>query len=319
MRPRLEPGAWRRNSDSAGPVRKSRVGQGAETPNPTYRHRSSLLTGPAESKFCRHVLGSSTSHNAKLAVGHCRIGIASRNAAITISIMKDVSLFRRRDLPHWDEPGASYFVTSCLADSIPAQGLLEINNFRSELPKRVRPNTVDPKEWERILWKQLFVRVEHWLDLSPGSRWLDRAELAIEVANALLHFAGDRCDVWSFVVMPSHFHWVFCPRPEWVESLRPTSPPRSPRQRLVQSVKLYSAGKCNRILNRIGKPFWQDEAYDHWTRSLEELERIITYVEWNPVKARLVEDPADWKYSSAWLRRELNLKPGEPIPHYKFR
>ena len=35
------------------------------------------------------------------------------------SIMQ--SLFRRRRLPHWDIPDATYFITGCLADSIPAE------------------------------------------------------------------------------------------------------------------------------------------------------------------------------------------------------
>lgn len=34
--------------------------------------------------------------------------------------------FRRRHLPHWDMPGATYFITSCLDSSIPAEGLLDI-------------------------------------------------------------------------------------------------------------------------------------------------------------------------------------------------
>jgi hypothetical protein len=33
---------------------------------------------------------------------------------------------RVRHLPHWDVPGATYFVTTCLAGSIPAQGFLDL-------------------------------------------------------------------------------------------------------------------------------------------------------------------------------------------------
>jgi len=29
-------------------------------------------------------------------------------------------MFRRRHLPHWDYPGATYFITACLDGSIPA-------------------------------------------------------------------------------------------------------------------------------------------------------------------------------------------------------
>jgi hypothetical protein len=44
-----------------------------------------------------------------------------------------VELFRRRHLPHWDVPGAAYFVTGCLEGSIPAQGVLDIQQYRANL------------------------------------------------------------------------------------------------------------------------------------------------------------------------------------------
>ena len=46
-------------------------------------------------------------------------------------------------------------------------------------------------------------------------------------------------------------------------------------------------------------PFWQRESYDHWVHDLDELERIIAYVEANPVKAGLIKAPEDWPFSSA--------------------
>jgi len=47
---------------------------------------------------------------------------------------------------------------------------------------------------------------------------------------------------------------------------------------------------ANQILGRTGKPFRQDESFDHWVRSGEQLQELIAYVEGNPVKASLVED-----------------------------
>jgi len=62
---------------------------------------------------------------------------------------------------------------------------------------------------------------------------------------------------------------------------------------------------ANRILGRAGTPFWQDESFDHWVRSAEELQDLIAYVENNPVKAGLVETAEEWKWSSAgWMAEE---------------
>jgi putative transposase len=46
-------------------------------------------------------------------------------------------------------------------------------------------------------------------------------------------------------------------------------------------------------------PFWQDEFFDHWIRDQQDFERIVQYVEWNPVAAGLVECAEQWPWSSA--------------------
>jgi hypothetical protein len=45
--------------------------------------------------------------------------------------------------------------------------------------------------------------------------------------------------------------------------------------------------------------FWQDESFDHWIRSDAQFERIRMYIEQNPVKAGLVRNAEQWKWSSA--------------------
>ena len=69
--------------------------------------------------------------------------------------------------------------------------------------------------------------------------------------------------------------------------------------RVTQWIKGASAREANRILNRAGCPFWQDESFDHWCRNEAEFARIKQYIEWNPVKAGLVKRPDDWPWSSA--------------------
>ena len=64
----------------------------------------------------------------------------------------------------------------------------------------------------------------------------------------------------------------------------------------MQSIKRISAGDCNKVLGRKGK-FWQEESYDRWVRNDRELYFVIRYVLLNPVKAGLVENWNDWKYT----------------------
>jgi len=227
--------------------------------------------------------------------------------------MSSIDTFRRRHLPHWDVPGATFFVTACLDGSIPAQGFLDIRNYEDELERRPRPAGMSESDWALRRWKLVFGRTEQWLDEKPAVRHLADAELAGVVANALLFFAGTRYDVLAFVVMPSHFHWVFRPLESWVQGLEPETPERTPRERIMHSIKRFTGRECNQRLGVQGA-FWQPESYDHWVRDEDELERIINYIEHNPVKAGLCSDAKQWLFSSARHRETLGLPFGTPLP-----
>jgi type I restriction enzyme R subunit len=231
-------------------------------------------------------------------------------------------LFRRRRLPHWDVDDGTYFVTACLAGSMPAHGLVRLQQYRENLESRSRPIGTTATDWELQKHKLLFAQFDYIIDSQPAVRHLANPDAADQVESALRHFAGERYDLLAFVVMPSHFHWVFRPRSEWVAQCTETSnghapddpvARRTPRQRIMQSVKGYSAYQCNRLLGLCGE-FWQDEAYDHVVRNDEELFRIIDYIENNPVRAGLCERRADWRWSSAVDRARLAIPYGHPLP-----
>lgn len=80
----------------------------------------------------------------------------------------------------------------------------------------------------------------------------------------------------------------------------------------MHSIKRHTARQCNRLLNREGR-FWQEESYDHCVRNEDELERIIYYVENNPVKAGLAASAALWQFSSACDRAASGILIGQPL------
>src|SRR5262245_49315980 len=178
--------------------------------------------------------------------------------------MRDKVVFRRRHLPHWDVPGAMYFVTTCLHGSIPAQGLLDVQGYRKELDAQQRPADVPKDEWQRRLDKLEFARVDEWLDLRPAARHLADSRLGRIVCNAIVHFAASRYDVFAYAVMPSHMHWIVRARADWVES-EVGKGDRTPREMIMHSLKRFTAQKCNEILAHEGV-FWQAESYDHCIR-----------------------------------------------------
>jgi hypothetical protein len=68
----------------------------------------------------------------------------------------------------------------------------------------------------------------------------------------------------------------------------------------LEDFKRWTGHRAAEILKQDGDRFWQREWFDHWSRSDEEDEKIIKYIQNNPVKARLVSNYIDWPYGS-WI------------------
>ena len=92
-------------------------------------------------------------------------------------------------------------------------------------------------------------------------------------------------DLHSYAVMANHVHILISP---WMRI-----------RAITREQKGLAANSSNRILQRTGERFWQDESFDHWVRSEAQFLRIKNYIEHNPVKAGLVLKPEDWPWSSA--------------------
>lgn len=91
-------------------------------------------------------------------------------------------------------PGAAFFLTTCLDGSIPAQGLLDIAQYRKQLEERPRPAGKSEQDWALEKWKLGFARMDQWLDTRPAVRHLSDPVLATIVMDGLHYFAGKRYD-----------------------------------------------------------------------------------------------------------------------------
>jgi REP element-mobilizing transposase RayT len=133
-----------------------------------------------------------------------------------------------------------------------------------------------------------FLQHDAHLDRSDfGPVWLRDPRVASILAAAIQYGETVRqfYRLHAWVIMPNHVHAVLEPR---------TAMPA-----IMRWLKGRTGRTANGILGRTGMAFWQDESFDHWVRSAEELQGVIDYVEGNPVKAGLVETKEQWAWGSS--------------------
>jgi putative transposase len=86
----------------------------------------------------------------------------------------------------------------------------------------------------------------------------------------------------------------------------------------MKSLKGASAREANRVLGPTAEPFWQKESYDHWVRNPSEFQKIRNYIEANPVKAGLAQNPQDYLWSSAGVGTSLDAARTECARHVRL-
>lgn len=200
--------------------------------------------------------------------------------------------FYRRNLPHIQPRGAAFLVNFRLAGSLPAE---MVEKLRAEsLELEVKLATIkDQQEKHQFRDKEQRKLFGKWDDAlhksKTGPFWLKDERIAQIVVNSIMYHNGEWFDVLAYCIMPNHVHLVLMPH----ES---SDTADYSLTKIMHNIKRNSANHANKILVRTGT-FWQHESYDHFARDEKELERIIKYVLYNPVKAGLTDDWTKWNWT----------------------
>jgi REP element-mobilizing transposase RayT len=200
--------------------------------------------------------------------------------------MEEARVYTRGFLPHFDVAEATQFLTWRLEDAMPPGAWAEVLAETEGLPELERRN-------ERVR------RADRLLDEGRGSAVLREWLVASAVQETLWFGHGRRYRLHAYVIMPNHVHTVL------------TLLAGQSLSDVVRTTKSYSAREANRILGRTGR-FWQVEVFDRLIRNPEHFERTIRYIEWNPVKAKLVVDPRHFAFSSAFPANAERLRGDDP-------
>lgn len=222
---------------------------------------------------------------------------------------KTVKIYRR-NLPHWRQDGATYFVTFRLSDSIPHA---VIKKWEQENDTWLRTHGIE-KAWlesdptrytetyqgvpelDRIQFEKHRAKQLHMeLDKCHGCCALKHSIAAQIVADALRHFDCNRWSLGDHVIMPNHVHLIVTPLGDWK------------LEDILGSIKKFAARRIrewalgSEIADHLPKrSLWQQESYDRIVRDAEELAAYRKYIALNPGKAHLRKGEFIY-FSATWL------------------
>jgi len=176
-------------------------------------------------------------------------------------------------LPHWDQLGATFFITFRLADSVPQDALRAYVREHRQW-EEAHPSRPWPPEVEDAYRRKFTPRCERWLDRGAGECLLRDPANGEIVADALRHFEGERSLLHAWVVMPNHVHVL-------VSLVGETT-----LGGLLHAWKGFTARKINERRGRAGS-IWQKSYFDRLVRDWEHFARCARYIRANPSKAEL--------------------------------
>ena len=155
----------------------------------------------------------------------------------------------------------------------------------------------------------------HYLTFSCYKRqWLFRDTFLCE--SFLEHLAQARqyhqFKLWAFVIMPNHVHLIL--RPDELTSI--TTILHSVKRPFSYLALGYLRAEHSLLADKLKREkssgvtawrFWQHGGgYDRNIFNIKALKEKIDYIHNNPVRAGLIREPVDWRWSSAkfWISGE---------------
>jgi REP element-mobilizing transposase RayT len=177
-------------------------------------------------------------------------------------------LLYRRKLPHIHNEGHPIFLTWRLQGSVP------VCKRESILKSDPRPGYAF-RHSDRLLDRD-----------KSGPVWLSDVRIASLVAETIQSGEATRhfYELHAWVIMPNHVHMLITPD--------------VPLPAITRWLKAFTAYHANKILGLTGHAFWRPESWDRWVRDSAEFNRIVRYIEHNPVSAGFVDRIELWPWSS---------------------
>ena len=133
---------------------------------------------------------------------------------------------------------------------------------------------------------RLLALLDKYEDAGYGSCVLKNDNVAKIVHDAIFFYHGKKYNVISWCIMPNHVHVLI----EVMKNISLSS--------ILHSWRSFSSNEINKLLNRSGR-LWMPEYFDRFIRDNDHFNNVVDYIHNNPVKAGLVKEATEYKWSSA--------------------
>ncbi|MCD4792508.1 MAG: diaminopimelate epimerase [Bacteroidales bacterium] len=186
----------------------------------------------------------------------------------------------RRNLPHFQPKDGVFFITFRLHGTLPKHITESIkDNYEVEIAKCKNQNE------KNEVHKEYFEEYDSLLDSFELSGNLLKEDKNAEIVKEAIHYRdGKDYTLICYTIMLNHVHLIFYKAQKQVF-------------RILGSLKRHTSRQINLLNDTTGTKVWQKESYDNLIKNRNELATKIKFTVNNPVKAGLVNNWKDWKYT----------------------
>ncbi len=148
--------------------------------------------------------------------------------------------------------------------------------------------------------REKLVMIDKYEDSGVGQCFMRDDRVAQIVKDTLFYYDGKKYKIIAWCIMPNHVHIL-------IEVFNGFS-----LSEIIHSWKSFSANQINNLLNRTGQ-VWMMEYFDRYIRDYEHFDKVVNYIHNNPVKAGLVKNPAEYRWSSAYEEGSGGVRASSPL------
>lgn len=200
--------------------------------------------------------------------------------------------YYRHALPHIQPIGGTFFVTSCLYNTVPkivAKSIKEKMNAIKEGPDK-------EKESKKVYMQFL----DNILTIGKmGQHHFKNPAIAEILADKIHQYDQQYYHLIAFVIMSNHFHILVdfsIQEDRLAPGEQPTDDNYMQLYKVMRLIKGGSAFAANKVLKRKGT-FWERESYDRLVRDDREFYNVVRYIANNPVKAGIINHWKKWDFT----------------------